>query len=158
VPACRAEPGSVQWSCWLIQTPFGELSSKNLPERGFSPLSETARNPECCVFVHRVQPFDPWLWPVERGGPQPSWRKHRRRSPVVFGFYAAIYWGTVEGSVQVDFFPWLCPGEWHHRGPGSWTLRHPLACPPPCETVYVVYNVQSGCHELYKLKTNKVFL
>lgn len=72
-------------------------------------------------------------------------------------FYIAVYSGTVEGSVQVDLFPWLRPGKQYRRGPGTWTFRHPFVCPPPCKTTCVVYNVQSKWHELHKLKTSKVF-
>ena len=48
------------WKCsaeLLAQTvlmPFSELSSKNLAEKGFSPLFEMVSNPKCRICVHRV--------------------------------------------------------------------------------------------------------
>lgn len=62
-----------------------------------------------------------------------------------FVFYTAVFWGSIEVSVQEDLFPWQCPGKQCHQG-----LAAEDWAPGPSDTT------ESTFCELDKLKTNKV--
>lgn len=134
------------WKCsakllaQAVLMPFSKLSSKNLPEKGFSHPFEVS-NPKCRLFC--AQNFICQAPALPSGGRSCSTLLEKAQKTQSICVRA-----TVEGSVQVDLFLWLLPGLTGHLDPQT-----PLPLPTTYKTTCVVYKVQSKCHKLHNWKT-----